>query len=116
MSRSEDLVIGIEQRFLKSNAIVGTSAAKKLHWASDRITTREEDHAYCLLGLLDVNMPLLYGEGKYGAFRRLQKEFIRRSEDESILAWTASEPVNWVWPCGILAKGPSDFRSIGDMI
>lgn len=39
------------------------SIAQKLSWAAHRQTTREEDIAYCLLGLLKVNMPLLYGEG-----------------------------------------------------
>ncbi len=32
-----------------------------MSWASQRETTREEDMAYCLLGLFDVNMHLLYG-------------------------------------------------------
>ena len=45
-----------------------------------------EDKAYSLLGLFDVNMPLLYGEG-HRAFRRLQLEIIKQSSDESILAW-----------------------------
>ena len=43
-------------------------AAERISWASRRITTREEDMAYCLLGILDVNMPLLYGEGGLRAF------------------------------------------------
>jgi len=61
--------------------------ARKMSWASNRITSRQEDVAYCLLGLFDINMPLLYGEGKR-AFARLQEEIIRRSDnDDSILAW-----------------------------
>lgn len=39
------------------------SAAEKLSWAAHRNVTREEDEAYSLLGLFEVNMPLLYGEG-----------------------------------------------------
>lgn len=39
------------------------SAAQKMSWASKRQTTRIEDISYCLMGLFDVNMPLLYGEG-----------------------------------------------------
>lgn len=46
----------------------------RLSWAKGRQTKREEDSAYCLMGLLDINMPLLYGEGRTRAFRRLQKE------------------------------------------
>ena len=45
--------------------------AQIMSWAARRTTTRVEDRAYSLMGLLDVNMPLLYGEGKK-AFHRLQ--------------------------------------------
>jgi hypothetical protein len=62
------------------------SIAQKMSWASNRETTRPEDIAYCLLGLFDVNMPLLYGEGTK-AFIRLQEEIIRRSNDQTIFAW-----------------------------
>ncbi|KAJ5697495.1 hypothetical protein N7488_011179 [Penicillium malachiteum] len=62
------------------------SIAKRMSWASARETTRMEDQAYCLLGIFDVNMPLLYGEGAK-AFIRLQEEIMRDSEDESLFAW-----------------------------
>ncbi|KAI0814169.1 heterokaryon incompatibility protein-domain-containing protein [Xylaria sp. FL0064] len=65
------------------------SVATIMSWAAERKTTREEDLAYCLMGLFDVNMPLLYGE-KSKAFRRLQEEIIRRSDDQSILAWVTT--------------------------
>ncbi|KAH7305386.1 heterokaryon incompatibility protein-domain-containing protein [Rhexocercosporidium sp. MPI-PUGE-AT-0058] len=42
----------------------------KMSWAVGRQTTREEDLAYCLMGLFDINMPLLYGE-RTKAFLRL---------------------------------------------
>jgi hypothetical protein len=72
----------------KSVAYVrGASLAKKMAWAANRITTREEDIAYCLIGLFDVNMPLLYGEGSIKAFARLQEEVIKRGLDQSFLAW-----------------------------
>ncbi|RSL61463.1 hypothetical protein CEP54_006201 [Fusarium duplospermum] len=61
------------------------SVATRMSWASGRVTTRVEDQAYALLGLFNVNMPLLYGEGTK-AFRRLQEEIIRISNDQSILA------------------------------
>lgn len=63
------------------------SVAQRMSWASRRVTTRHEDIAYCLLGLFDVHMPLIYGEGQK-AFLRLQEEIIKQSDDESILAWT----------------------------
>ncbi|KAK4462641.1 heterokaryon incompatibility protein-domain-containing protein, partial [Cladorrhinum samala] len=60
--------------------------ARKMSWASGRQTTRVEDRAYCLLGLFDITMPLLYGEGEK-AFQRLQHEIMRTSDDCTILAW-----------------------------
>ena len=57
-----------------------------MRWASGRTATKVEDEAYCLLGLFNVNMPLLYGEGQR-AFRRLQIEIIKDSTDESIFVW-----------------------------
>ena len=63
------------------------TVAERISWAADRITTREEDGSYCLLGLLDVHMPLLYGEGGTNAFKRLQEEIIKTTPDHSIFAW-----------------------------
>jgi hypothetical protein len=45
-----------------------------MSWAAKRQTTRVEVDAYCLMGLFNVNMPLLYGEEKK-AFHRLKKRF-----------------------------------------
>jgi hypothetical protein len=63
------------------------SVAQRMSWASKRQTSRVEGLAYCLLGIFNVNMPLLYGEGEK-AFIRLQQEIIKHSEDESIFAWS----------------------------
>lgn len=60
--------------------------AVRMSWASGRLTTRAEDRAYCLLGLFDVNMPLLYGEGDK-AFKRLLSEMLQNDTDSSILLW-----------------------------
>ncbi|KUJ07713.1 uncharacterized protein LY89DRAFT_691451 [Mollisia scopiformis] len=63
------------------------SIAQRMSRASQRSTTRVEDIAYCLFGIFDVNMPLLYGEGEK-AFLRLQEEIMKRSNDQSLFAWT----------------------------
>ena len=70
--------------------ILRKSVAKRMSWAAHRSTSREEDQAYRLLGIFDVNMPMLYGEGSK-AFERLQVEIIRSGSfaDHSILAWTS---------------------------
>lgn len=46
-------------------------------WAGYRKTTIEEDKAYCLLGIFDVSMPLIYGEGIDEALRRLKEEIYK---------------------------------------
>ena len=81
--------------------------AQIMSWAARRKTTRVEDRAYSLMGLLDVNMPMLYGEGKK-AFHRLQLEIIRSSNDKSIFSWGWFEDVRS--GC-ILADDPSFFNS-----
>ncbi|KAJ4382093.1 hypothetical protein N0V86_002422 [Didymella sp. IMI 355093] len=47
---------------------------ERLSWAAERQTTREEDAAYSLLGLFDIHIALLYGEGRKKAFMRLHRE------------------------------------------
>ena len=77
----------IPERVLRNpKTIITYSVATRMSWASARNTTRLEDRAYSLLGLFDVHMPLLYGEGKR-AFIRLQEEIIKSSDDETILVW-----------------------------
>jgi hypothetical protein len=66
------------------------SVWQRMSWASERITTRPEDEAYCLMGLFEINMPLLYGEGRK-AFRRLQEAVLKSSADQSIFAWEHGE-------------------------
>ena len=84
--------------------------AQKMSWMSKRQTSRSEDMAYCMLGLFDVNMPLLYGEGGAKAFMRLQLEIIKQSDDESIFAWTS--PIDTF---GLLAPSPTCFAESGDI-
>ncbi|KAI2467371.1 HET-domain-containing protein [Annulohypoxylon bovei var. microspora] len=84
------------------------SVAQRMSWASGRKTTKDEDIAYSLLGLFDVNMPMLYGEGGAKAFRRLQEEITKTSDDHSIFAWGGVQE-----PCGLLATSPESFRNCG---
>ncbi|CAK7241248.1 MAG: hypothetical protein STHCBS139747_002708 [Sporothrix thermara] len=66
------------------------SAAQIMAWASPRVTRKVEDEAYCLLGLFDVYMPLIYGEGKR-AFQRLQEEILKRTTDLTLFAWVPAD-------------------------
>jgi hypothetical protein len=51
---------------------------ERFSWAEGRQTAREEDKAYSLLGIFDAYIPLIYGEGKENALRRLREEIDRR--------------------------------------
>ena len=86
--------------------------AQIISWAANRTTTRVEDRAYSLMGLLDVNMPMLYGEGKK-AFHRLQLEIIRSSNDQSIFAWGFESSDMRIG--SILADDPSFFKGCAPM-
>ena len=66
------------------------NGAQRLSWAAHRKVTREEDAAYSLLGLFDVNLPLLYGEGREKAFVRLQKAIYDSTADHSLLLFRYS--------------------------
>ena len=72
-----------------------------MSWAANRMTTWVEDRAYSLMGLLDMNMPMLYGEGKK-AFQHLQLEIICVLNDQSIFAWHCDEKngADLQYPCG----------------
>ncbi|KAK3681119.1 heterokaryon incompatibility protein-domain-containing protein [Podospora appendiculata] len=102
-------VTGIHERFLARQIPATTaSIAKKMSWLARRRTTRAEDTAYCMLGLFDINMPLLYGEGALKAFTRLQEELIKVSNDHSIFCWSWTESVPATWT-SMLAPAPDTF-------
>ena len=106
-------ITGIRQDVLRhAEPLSSIPVAQKMSWAADRITTRAEDTAYCLLGIFEVNMPLLYGEEER-AFRRLQEEIIRTTPDLSIFAWFLPRPAgsdeSTRTYCGVLADSPSAF-------
>ena len=103
------LITGIQEDHIFD--INEASAAQKMSWASGRMTTRVEDIAYSLMGIFDVNMPLLYGEGKK-AFIRLQHEIVKVSDDESLFAWTDDSLVE----SGIFAQSPKVFAGSGNVV
>jgi len=104
----------INPPFLRGANVQRASVAKRMSWASERKTTRVEDISYCLLGIFGVHMPMLYGEGE-NAFRRLQEEIIKISNDQSLFAWS-DEFWGEEWEVGLLAKSPSQFRNSGNIV
>ena len=101
----------LDPQYLRRNSV-----AQRMSWASKRSTTRVEDMAYSLLGIFDLNMAVLYGEGT-NAFVRLQEEIMKNSDDQSLFAWGI--------PCdrhgtpknrGILAPTVREFANAGNIV
>jgi hypothetical protein len=122
---SEDIssITSIDKEYLtRIQPLSQASIAKRMSWVSRRKTTRTEDLAYCLLGIFDISMPLLYGEGDK-AFLRLQEEIMKNSEDQSLFAWgydhrglitvgaSRTEPSH-----GPFARYPSQFQHSGHIV
>ncbi|KAI0441738.1 hypothetical protein F4803DRAFT_562814 [Xylaria telfairii] len=129
----------IDEPYLNGRRLDDASIAQRMSWAASRATSREEDQAYCLLGIFNVNMPLIYGE-RSKAFRRLQETISREyPEDHSLYAWgevVSRFPyeitdVDQIWgskpiendPClseqqlyGLFADSPIDFMHSGQIV
>jgi len=84
---------GIDINVVGGGSWSNTSIASRMKWAATRVTTRLEDRAYCLLGIFDINMPLLYGEGEK-AFRRLQEAILMQYDDQSIFLWSPPKDIS----------------------
>ena len=84
-------VTGIPVQALRDSPLSDFSVPERMLWAEDRDTTRKEDKAYSLLGIFDVHMPLIYGEGREKAFKRLREEIDRASKGS--LLPTACTPI-----------------------
>jgi hypothetical protein len=67
-------ITGIPARALQGSPLSSLSVTERLVWAEKRETSREEDKAYSLLGIFNIQIPVLYGEGRESAFKRLYGE------------------------------------------
>ncbi|KUI61979.1 Vegetative incompatibility protein HET-E-1 [Cytospora mali] len=112
----------ISSEYLLGRSVLSASVSQKMAWASQRTTTRLEDMSYCLLGMFNVNMPLLYGEGEK-AFIRLQQEIIEASNDQTLFIWgfghdstEASPRENLSGEPKLLATSPSDFTGCENIV
>ncbi|KAK3321740.1 heterokaryon incompatibility protein-domain-containing protein [Apodospora peruviana] len=109
-------ITGIPESVLEAGDCSVVSIADRMRWACARTTTRVEDMAYCLLGIFDVTMPMLYGECEK-AFLRLQEEICKSSDDHSLFAWRQRDSdkdwsgANSHAPIyrGLFARSPDEF-------
>ncbi|KAB5569912.1 heterokaryon incompatibility protein-domain-containing protein [Coniochaeta sp. 2T2.1] len=100
------IITGIAADILSGEKYVSQACiSQRMFWASHRETTRPEDRAYSLLGLFDISMPILCGEGLRKAFLRLSHEIISKSVHATIFAWNAGRFTH-----RLLADSPDEFR------
>jgi WD40 repeat protein len=74
---------GIPVSVLRDGPLSDFNFNEWMSWAHNRDTKREEDLTYSLLGIFDISIPVIYGEGKENAFRRLNREWKHRLEELS---------------------------------
>ncbi|CAK1363344.1 Vegetative incompatibility protein HET-E-1 [Cercospora beticola] len=108
-------ITGVHQDLLSGQRSLSTfSIAQKMFWAANRETARIEDRAYSLLGIFDISLPVIYGEGSR-AFQRLQEELIRVYNDQSIFAWGLADAARPHSPHrkdrSLLAPSPDAFAA-----
>ena len=93
---------GITVKALQGTPLSHFSVDERMSWAAKRRTTIEEDQAYCLLGIFEVHMALIYGEKEENAFRRLHEEIDKRSTRNEFGQgkWTPKElcRIRWLIP------------------
>ncbi|KAL5331173.1 hypothetical protein ACEPPN_000702 [Leptodophora sp. 'Broadleaf-Isolate-01'] len=73
-------ITGIPAKALRGSPLFDFSIVERMSWAGMRKTTREEDQAYSLLGIFDISIPVIYGEGKDRAMQRLREEIEKASK------------------------------------
>ncbi|OAQ58796.1 kinesin light chain [Pochonia chlamydosporia 170] len=67
-------ITGIPVSVLRGTPLSDFPVSEREAWVRGRLTKCEEDMAYSLLGIFGVHMPLIYGEGRENAQRRLREE------------------------------------------
>ncbi|CAK7228781.1 hypothetical protein SEUCBS140593_007027 [Sporothrix eucalyptigena] len=97
-------ITGISVLALRGAALAEFDVEERFKWAATRKTTHEEDWAYCLLGIFGIFMPLIYGEGKAHAVRRLQKEIAEAMTRNNAPNYKAAKNRVWMVP---FEKNPS---------
>jgi hypothetical protein len=79
-------ITSIAASALRGDQLSNFSIDERMSWAEYRNTTLEEDKSYCLLGIFDVSMPLIYGEGRDRASRRLREEIHKSYKGMQLLS------------------------------
>ncbi|KAF2719286.1 kinesin light chain 1 [Polychaeton citri CBS 116435] len=74
LERQISEITRIPVKALRGHALTDFTVQERRQWQVGRDTREPEDLVYSLLGLLEISMPVLYGEGKVKAWERLENE------------------------------------------
>jgi hypothetical protein len=92
-------ITGIPIRALHGHPLSQFSFNNRISWAVNRRTSVEEDEAYSLLGILDISLPAIYGEGKERALFRLSEAIEKRHEFDIFKECSLNLPTLLVQDC-----------------
>jgi len=98
-------ITGISIQALQGRPLAHFNIDERLSWAKGRQAKREEDAVYSLLGIFDIHMPLIYGEGRQKAFVRLHREIKQSS--------ASSQPSRSIEEAQIVNLARSSFHNHG---
>jgi len=104
------------ERIICSGGKANVAASVIMKLAARRQTTRPEDRAYCLMGMLGIRLTPDYGEGQDKAIVRLIELIVRTTGDVSVFNWRgenrgSTEPGRSMFPkdfVGFLNVGRED--------
>ena len=95
-------ITGVPISALQGRPLSDFSVSERISWAESRETKRKEDKAYSLMGIFDIHMPLIYGEGREEAFIRLRDEIDKRlrnfQREEVLSVPRATFKPSWIVP------------------
>jgi hypothetical protein len=67
-------ITGMPVLALRGEPLANFSISERLSWVENRRSTGDEDRVYSILGLFDISMAVIYGEGYSNALQRLKRE------------------------------------------
>lgn len=87
-------ITGISVRALRGQPLSQIKEQERFDWTVRRETKVEEDMVYCLLGIFDIHMPLIYGEGQQKARARLHRKIQKAAQPNAFV----TTDVPWIVP------------------
>jgi len=86
-----------------------------MKWVAQRVTTRAEDKAYCMMGIFGVSISIAYGEGAERAFFRLFAAVLEVGYSRDWFIW-GGKPIPWeIHPSRMIPSSPECYLSRNDI-